>query len=297
MIDDSGAHDPEGDGGPVATRAGARAARAPVPLSAPLPARPAPSRRTPASPSRHRLDGRVAVVAGADGEIGRAVALAFARAGARLVLTVAPGRVAEGGAIGAAGVVSGRERERAIERARADVEAVGGRALTASGSPDEVEPAREAVRRAIEAWGTLDAVVLDSSARRDRPASALVRAARPYLGRGASLASVVSPRAPAARDAPTLVEHASIRAARTGYVRALLAGLALEGIAADRAIRPAGRTDPFERLPPGTGALRGLGRHALSLRGAEPGTIAACLVHLARADADWSGSAPRGRAG
>ena len=225
------------------------------------------------------LDGRVALVACADGALGRAAALAFSHEGSRVVLMRTP---ATGDPHGA--------RAGALERARAELESAGGRALVADGDPDDPERARDAVRRAIETWGALDALVLDSTFRRAASASAVVRASRPYLGMSASLASVVrAPGRSGAASGPALLEHASMRAARPGFARALLAGLAREGIVADPVDGP-GQSGAFERLPPGGGALRGLGRHVLSLRDGSPERVAACLVHLARADADWTAS-------
>ena len=232
-----------------------------------------------------RLDGRVALVAGADGETGRAIALGFAREGAKVALMSAPRDSGPD-----ASARHRHEPDPAVERARARIEALGTPVMTIDGNPEGTECAFDAVRRTVETWGAIDALVLDSTERRGSDAAAIVRAARPYLGKGALLANVVRSTGPANAPAgPTLVEHASIRAARTGFLRSVLAELAREGVLADGA-GGAGRRSAFARLRPGTGALRGLGRHVLSLRDGRPEAVAACVLHLARADADWSGA-------
>ncbi len=86
-----------------------------------------------------RLAGQVALVSGASRGIGRAVALAFAREGARVVL-----------------VARGRDGLDQVARA---VEGDGGSALVLPGDAAEAETGRRAVDAALARFGRLDCVV------------------------------------------------------------------------------------------------------------------------------------------
>ncbi|MFC1400878.1 MULTISPECIES: SDR family NAD(P)-dependent oxidoreductase [Streptacidiphilus] len=83
------------------------------------------------------LDGAVALVAGASKGIGAATALAFARAGAAVVLGARDGD--------------------AIEALAKEIRAEGGRALAVRTDVGDAESSADLVRRAVDAYGRLDA--------------------------------------------------------------------------------------------------------------------------------------------
>jgi gluconate 5-dehydrogenase len=89
--------------------------------------------------ARFRLDGRVAVVSGGTGGIGRRLSVAFAGAGARVA-------------------VVGRSAEQASEIADAIVEA-GSEALLVNADLTRKEDADRAIDRAMERFGRVDALV------------------------------------------------------------------------------------------------------------------------------------------
>jgi NAD(P)-dependent dehydrogenase (short-subunit alcohol dehydrogenase family) len=93
------------------------------------------------------LDGRVALVTGGSRGIGRALAIALARAGARIVLTA-------------------RSRA-ACETVVAEIESFGGDAIAHVGHVDRQEDARAAVNAALARWGRLDTLINNAGTNRD----------------------------------------------------------------------------------------------------------------------------------
>lgn len=94
------------------------------------------------------LSGKAAVVTGAGGGIGRAIAVELARAGAAVVIND----------IGVSVHGEGRSETPALETKRM-IEALGGRAVTSSHSVSEWDSAKEIVRAAVEAFGRIDIVI------------------------------------------------------------------------------------------------------------------------------------------
>ncbi len=85
------------------------------------------------------LRDRIAIVTGASSGIGRATALALARAGAHLVLTA--------------------RRQAELEAVAAEIRALAGRALVLPADISRQEQAEEVVRRTVETWGGVDVLV------------------------------------------------------------------------------------------------------------------------------------------
>ena len=103
------------------------------------------------------LEGKVVVVTGAGGGIGRDIALQCAAQGARLVINDLGASVAgEGGDTGPA------------ERVAAEIRAAGGEAATNTDSVSEVTGANRIVQTALDVYGRIDAVVNNAGILRDR---------------------------------------------------------------------------------------------------------------------------------
>ena len=95
-----------------------------------------------------RLDDRVAVVTGAANGLGRAEALALARAGARLVLNDLPGD--------------------AVQAVAGQIAADGGQAVVVAGDVAEWSTGEKLLATALERYGRLDILVNNAGVLRDR---------------------------------------------------------------------------------------------------------------------------------
>ncbi|WP_375263003.1 SDR family NAD(P)-dependent oxidoreductase [Palleronia sp.] len=102
------------------------------------------------------LDGKVMLVTGAGGGIGRAIAMEAARAGAAVVVND----------IGAS-LDGQRESTAAAQDAVAEIERLGGRAVANGDDVSDPDGARAMVKQAIDAFGRLDAVVNNAGILRD----------------------------------------------------------------------------------------------------------------------------------
>src|SRR5690606_37055017 len=103
------------------------------------------------------FDGRVAIVTGAGGGLGRAYALELARRGAAVVVNDIGGTVDGTGS-----------STRAADAVVDEIRAAGGDAVADYGSVADPEQAAQTVRTAIESFGSVDAVVSNAGNLRDR---------------------------------------------------------------------------------------------------------------------------------
>lgn len=103
------------------------------------------------------FDGRVAVVTGAGGGLGREYALELARRGARVVVNDLGGTVEGEGS-----------SERAADTVVAAIESAGGEAVANYDSVSTAEGGAAIVQSALDAWGTIDVVVNNAGILRDK---------------------------------------------------------------------------------------------------------------------------------
>jgi len=104
-----------------------------------------------------RFDGKVAIVTGAGGGLGRAHALELARRGAKVVVNDL------GGAVDGSGGSS-----KAAQDVVAEIKALGGEAVANGGSVADREGAQSIVRDAVQAFGTVDILINNAGILRDK---------------------------------------------------------------------------------------------------------------------------------
>ncbi len=102
------------------------------------------------------FDGKVAVITGAGGGLGRCHAIEFAKRGAKVVVNDLGGRVDGTGAGDAA------------DRVVAEIEAGGGTAVANKASVSDPEGARSIIQTAVDAFGTVDILVNNAGILRDK---------------------------------------------------------------------------------------------------------------------------------
>ncbi|MGI9859815.1 3-oxoacyl-[acyl-carrier-protein] reductase [Moorella naiadis] len=225
------------------------------------------------------LKGQVAVVTGASRGIGRATALALARAGARVVVNYA-------------------QQEEAAGQVVAAIKEEGGQALAVRADVGDHEAARELIQTAVQEFGRLDILVNNAGIARDNLAArlkpgdweavlrtnltgifnccqaALKPMMRQRAGRIINLASVVGLRGNAGQ-----VNYAAAKAGVTGLTMALAKEVASRGILVN-AVAPGFIATEMTAALAGE-AQEEFYRHIPLGRPGEPEDVAAVILFLA----------------
>ena len=232
-----------------------------------------------------KLDGKVAIITGGDSGIGRAVAIAFAREGADLLISYLD------------------EHDDARETARW-IEQAGRKAVIMAGDIRDKQHCRSIVRRAVEAFGRLDILVNNAAFQMSRDSLEevpddewertfatnigaifyLTKAALPHLKAGASIintSSVVTDKAP-----PQLIAYSATKAAIANFTASLGQGLAERGIRVN-CVAPGPIWTPLipSTMPPEHVAQ--FGQSTPMKRAGQPAEVAPAYVFLASEQASY----------
>lgn len=241
---------------------------------------------SPRYPGSGRLAGKVAIVTGADSGIGRAVAVLYAREGARVAVSYLC------------------EHDDAQATA-ALIDAEGSEALLHAGDLGDPNQAAGLVEAVIARWGKLDILVNnageqhpDQDIRDITPEQLqrtfqtnifamfyLVQAARPHLQKGAAIVNCTS--ITSYQGSKELLDYSSTKGAITAFTRALSENLVGEGIRVN-AVAPGPIWTP---LNPCGGAspekLATFGENTPMGRPGQPNEVAPAFLFLACEDASY----------
>jgi NAD(P)-dependent dehydrogenase (short-subunit alcohol dehydrogenase family) len=230
-----------------------------------------------------RLEGLAAIVTGGDSGIGRAVAIAFAREGADVLISYLD------------------EHDDARTTA-ALVESAGRRAIAVAGDISELAHCGRIVDRAVSEFGRLDVVVNNAAtqslhasftditdaevARIFRtnvfPVFALCRAAIPHLGPGGAIVNSVSIQA--FDPSPALLHYAASKGALVTFTKGLSKELIEQGIRVN-AVAPGPVWTPLIASTTSPETAASFGEDNPTGRPAQPAELAPAYVFLASADA------------
>ncbi len=232
-----------------------------------------------------RLQGRVAVITGGDSGIGRAVALAYAREGADVLIAYL------------------NEHQDAQETARVVTEA-GRRAVTVSGDISDIQHCRAIVERAVQEFGRIDVLVNNAAFQRTHdsidqiPADEfeytfrtnvfamfyLCQLALPHMKPGATIINTASIQA--YQPSPELLAYAATKGAIVNFTKGLAQQAIKQGIRVN-AVAPGPIWTPLipSTMPPDKTSQ--FGKDTPMGRAGQPAELAPVFVFLASQDSSY----------
>ncbi len=233
-----------------------------------------------------KLSGRVALVTGGDSGIGRAVALAFAKEGADVLLSYL-------------------DEEEDAEAAARSIRDAGRQAVKLPGDISDPAHCRSLVRAAIERFGRLDVLVNNGATQTTRTKLEdisdeewdttfrtnvhsqfyLCKAALPHLKPGASIINTSSVNAK--HPMPSLLAYSATKAAIANFTIGLAQMLVEQGIRVN-AVLPGPIWTPFIPAGMDPAQVEQFGSQSPMGRPGQPAELAAAYVYLASDDASFT---------
>ncbi len=236
--------------------------------------------------SSGRLEGKAAIITGGDSGIGRAVALAFAREGADVLISYLEA-----------------EQQDAQETVRI-VEASGRKAVAAPGDITREAHCQQIVQRAVREFGHLDILVNNAAFQRTHQDISevssdeveltfrtnvfamfyLCKAAMPHMKEGATIINTASIEA--SKPEPSLLAYASTKGAIVTFTK----GLALEAIQKGVRVNAVAPGPVWTPLIPSTmpaEQVKTFGQQSPMQRPAQPRELAPAYVFLASQESSY----------
>jgi NAD(P)-dependent dehydrogenase (short-subunit alcohol dehydrogenase family) len=246
---------------------------------------PAPRSEKESHRGSGKLEGKAAIITGGDSGIGRAVAIAFAKEGADVLIAYLD------------------EHADANETKRL-VEEKGRRCVTVAGDIGGEEFCAALVSRAVEEFGRIDVVVNNAAEQHDQDSLekitreqlertfrtnifamfSLTRAALPHLKEGSAIVNTTS--VTAYRGSDHLIDYAATKGAIVGFTRSLSKSLAAKKIRVN-AVAPGPIWTPLipATFPPDK--VKSFGADVPLGRPGQPEEVAPCYVFLASDDSSY----------
>jgi NAD(P)-dependent dehydrogenase (short-subunit alcohol dehydrogenase family) len=233
-----------------------------------------------------RLEGKVAVITGADSGIGRAVALAFAREGADVMISYLP------------------EEEPDARQTAQVVEEAGKRAIKMPGDISEEAHCQAVIQKAIDEFGKIDVLVNNAAHQMtvdgiadvstellDRTFKTniyamfwLVKAALPHMPEGGSIINVASIQA--YQPSPTLLPYSSTKGAIITFTKGLAQEVIQYGLRANSVAPGPVWTPIIPASMPGDTVSQFGGTNPVG-RPAQPAELAPAFVFLASQESSF----------
>ena len=233
-----------------------------------------------------RLEGKKAIITGGDSGIGRAVAIAFAREGADVLISYLP------------------EEEEDAQQVRQEIEAAGRTAVLVPGDISSADHCRLIVERAVTEFGRID-VLVNNAAHQDTFGAIdeisdaeweltfavnihamfyLTKAAVAHMGDGASIINTTSVQAD--NPSPELLAYASTKGAIQNFTGGLSQMLASKGIRAN-CVAPGPIWTPLIPSTMPADKVRSFGEQVPMKRPGQPRELAPIYVMLASDEASY----------
>ncbi|WP_374969574.1 SDR family oxidoreductase [Terrabacter sp. BE26] len=234
-----------------------------------------------------RLSGKRAVITGGDSGIGRAVAIAFAREGADVLIACLPD-----------------EKEDAEETRRL-VEDAGRRGVVCLTDLTQEEECNRVVDEAVEQLGGLDILVNNAAYQMAQPGGLeditteqldrvmktnlyamfwLTRRALPHLGKGATIINTSSIQS--RQPSPELLDYATTKAGIVAFTQGLAQSVAERGIRVN-AVAPGPVWTPLIPATMPEGKVEGFGEQTPLGRAGQPAELAPAYVFLASQESSY----------
>ena len=234
-----------------------------------------------------RLKDQVAIITGGDSGIGRAVALAFAREGADVVVAYLEG-----------------EDEDAQETRRL-VEDAGRRAVLVPGDLTQEEACRQLIDRTVEELGRIDILVNNAAYQMAQPGGIaditteqfdrvmrtnlyamfwLSKMALPHMKAGASIINTSSVQS--SSPSPPLLDYAMTKAAIVNFTRGLADMVAEQGVRVN-SVAPGPIWTPLIPATMHEDKVESFGEDVPLGRAGQPAEVATAFVFLASTDASY----------
>jgi NAD(P)-dependent dehydrogenase (short-subunit alcohol dehydrogenase family) len=234
-----------------------------------------------------RLTDKVSIITGGDSGIGRAVALAYAREGADVVLSYLPAEEED------ARVTAGH------------VEAAGRRAVLVPGDLTQEEECRALIDRTVSELGRVDILVNNAAYQMAQPGGIaditteqldrvmktnlyamfwLCRMALPHMPEGSSIINTTSVQA--SSPSPELLDYATTKAGIANFTRGLAAMVADQGVRVN-AVAPGPIWTPLIPATMPEEKVEGFGTQTPLGRAGQPAEVAPPYVWLASAQASF----------